>query len=66
MSFELVKYYDTNCDKCGNWASHDFHPSDIGSTKKAAEKFLKNMGWKRINGETWCAYCIQGKIRFSQ
>jgi hypothetical protein len=63
---KLFKYYDGYCSKCGNWASGDFNPSDLGSTKKEVDAFLKSKGWKLINGENVCVFCVEGKDRFFQ
>lgn len=56
--FNLIKYYDTSCDFCGNWATHYYSASDIGSTQKSSEKFLKKNGWKVVNNQVLCYNCV--------
>lgn len=63
MSYNLIRYYDTCCDKCGNWASGDINPIEMRGNKAIAEKALKNQGWKVIKGETVCNYCLKGVRR---
>lgn len=60
MAFDLVKYYDTRCDQCGNWASGDLSPQALQGTKKRVEKFLKKCGWRHSKGETVCNFCSKG------
>ena len=66
MPFDLIKYYDTCCDRCGNWASGDLGTQALSGTKEKVEKVLKKYGWKVINGETICGYCSEGKVRYSR
>ncbi|GED72597.1 hypothetical protein BRE01_62990 [Brevibacillus reuszeri] len=61
MGFTLIKYYDTNCDRCGNWASGDV--GMLRGTKVNVEKKLLSLGWRVVKGETLCNFCLEGKDR---
>ncbi|MBB3109111.1 hypothetical protein FHS18_001163 [Paenibacillus phyllosphaerae] len=59
---KLIRYYDTCCDRCGNWASGQINPQEMLGNKINAEKTLSRYGWKVINGEVVCDKCIMGHI----
>lgn len=63
MDFKLVRYYDTCCEECGNWATLNICASDLSPNKKDAEKVLLANGWKVIEGKVLCNYCIEGTLR---
>jgi len=63
MDFKLVKYYDTCCDRCGKWASHDIGAGALQGNKDRIIKILKSQGWKQIKGEVICGFCIDGDRR---
>lgn len=63
MKFNLIRYYDTCCDICGNWASGDINPAEMHGNKANAEKALKRNGWKVIKDQTVCNYCANGERR---
>ena len=63
MDFKLIKYYDTCCEECGNWASGDIGARELSGNKQKAEKALKDYGWKVIKGKVICYYCINGIYR---
>lgn len=62
MKFNLIKYYDTHCDKCGNWASGDM--GVLQGNRPQAEKKLFQTGWRVIKGEVICNYCLNGEERY--
>jgi hypothetical protein len=63
MKFDLVRYYDTCCDRCGNWASGEINPQEMHGNKINAEKTLIRYGWKVIDGETVCDKCFNDTHR---
>lgn len=63
MDFELIRYYDTACSQCHNWASGDINPQLMQGNKVNAEKTLKLYGWKAIKGEFICPFCATGQRR---
>ena len=65
MDFKLIKYYDTCCDSCGNWASTDIGSGVLQCNKKDVEKVLAKHGWIIKDGNVLCNYCAKGKTRFA-
>lgn len=63
MKFDLIRYYDTCCAKCGNWASGDINPAEMRGNKVVSEKALIRHGWKVVDNETICNYCLEGNRR---
>jgi len=63
MDFKLVRYYDTCCEECGNWASGDIGAAELYKNKKQTEKVLLMYGWKVVKGKVLCNYCLEGTHR---
>ena len=57
MDFKLVKYYDTCCDICGNWASNDIGLRNLQCNKKDAEKIFIKCGWIVKDNKVYCNEC---------
>lgn len=53
---KIFKFYDTCCDKCGNWYSSSF-PAPKSTNKEQAIVEMKQNGWKSFNGKTICHLC---------
>jgi len=66
MDFKLVRYYDTCCEECGNWATTDICAAELSPNKKDAEKILLRYGWKVVDGKVLCNYCLEGTSRSIQ
>ena len=63
MDFKLIKYYDTCCDLCNNWASNDIGSRILQCNKKDAEKVLVRHGWVVREEKVICNYCDKGEVR---
>lgn len=64
MDFKLIRYYDTCCDLCGNWASGDVGAAALAKNKDMAEKVLKFEGWIVKEGKVICGFCANNKARW--
>lgn len=63
MNFNLIRYYDTCCDQCGNWATSMYHPNDLGANKTQASNFLSKRGWSHKKEKVICENCNRGLIQ---
>lgn len=45
------------CNRCGDVC--EYSELGGGGTKKSAEKYFRNHGWRVRNGETLCQECVK-------